>query len=138
MDIVSRVKTLNLPGGEYCVFGSGVLEIHGIRKANDVDLLVTEKLYQELKERGWKRKWFFWRMLWCKVIVNGQNEAFTNLHWAASYRPNTKDLIHRAEYYHGVSFLRLKDLLAFQLHLPRKKDVRGCRLIEEFLMETSR
>lgn len=132
MDIVSRVKILNLPKGEYCVFGSGVLEIHGIRKAKDVDVLVTEKLYQELKQQGWKRKWFFWRTLWSKAIVKGTNEAFNNLYWANSYRPKTEDLIARAEYYDGIPFLTLHDLLEFQRNLPRKKDKDGVRRVEAY------
>ncbi|MEQ1499932.1 MAG: hypothetical protein ABL917_00990 [Parcubacteria group bacterium] len=132
MDILSRVKALNLPVGEYCVFGSGVLEIHGIRKAKDVDVLVTEELYKQLKKSGWKRKWFFWRTLWAKAIVNGENEAFTTLRWANSYNPDTKDLIKRAEYYDGVPFLRLEDLLAFQRNLPREKDKRGVKLMENY------
>jgi hypothetical protein len=133
MDITSRAKALNLPSGEYCVFGSGVLEVHGIRKAKDVDVLVTENLYKKLKKVGWKRKWFFWRTLWAKCITNGQNEAFTNLYWGMSYRPNTNDLIKRAEYHSGVPFLRLEDLLEFQRKLPREKDKRGVKMMEEYL-----
>jgi hypothetical protein len=134
MDIISRAKALNLPQGQYCIFGSGVLEVHGIRKAKDIDILVTEELYKELKKQGWKRKWFFWRTLWAKCITNGQNEAFTNLHWAWSYRPNTNELINRAEYHDGVPFLRLEDLLVFQRNLPREKDKRGVKMIEEYLL----
>ncbi len=133
MDIISRVKLLNLPIGEYCVFGSGVLEIHGIRKARDVDVLVTENLYKQLKESGWKRKWFFWRTLWAKAIVNGENEAFTNLRWANSYKPITQDLINRAEFHDGIPFLRLEDLLEFTSHLPRKKDKKGVVLMKNYL-----
>ncbi len=132
MDIISRVKELNLPIGKYCIFGSGVLEIHNIRKAKDVDILVTEDLYLELKKQGWKRKWFFWRTLWCKVIVNGTNEAFTNLYWANKYRPATKELISRAEYFEGIPFLQLEDLLRFQRNLPRKKDKDGVKMMEDY------
>ncbi|MCF7865337.1 MAG: hypothetical protein K9M11_02420 [Candidatus Pacebacteria bacterium] len=131
MDIVSRVKVLNLPVGKYCVFGSGVLEIHGIRKAKDVDVLVTPDLYLELKKQGWKRKWIFWRTFFCKAITNGSNEAFTNLHWGA-FQPDTTELIKRAEFFDGIPFLRLEDLLAFLLYSPRKKDKDGVRRIEEY------
>jgi hypothetical protein len=104
-DIVSRVKELNLPLGEYCVFGSGVLEIYGIRKAKDVDLLVTENLYNKLKKEGWKRKWFFWRTLWAKCRVYGDNEAFTNLHWRNKYRPNSIYLLNSLHLKFRLSFL---------------------------------
>lgn len=134
MDIVSRVKLLKLPVGQYCVFGSGVLEIHGIRKAKDVDILVNNELYKKLKKDGWKRKWFFWRTLWGRCIVSGHNEAFTNLYWAKKYRPNTQDLINRAESHGGIPFLPLQDLLEFQRNLPRKKDKQGVVLMEKYLL----
>jgi hypothetical protein len=133
MDIISRAKVLNLPIGQYCIFGSGVLEIHGIRTAKDVDILVTEDLYKKLKNEGWKRKWIWWRTLWCKCVTHGQNEAFTNLYWGKKYRPSTQDLIVRAELYDGIPFLRLEDLLEFQRNLPREKDKQGVRMIEEYL-----
>jgi hypothetical protein len=133
VDIVTRVKALNFPAGEYCVFGSGVLERHGIRKAKDVDILVTKKLYLKLRKSGWKRKWIFWRTLSCKAVVNGEYEAFTNLYWAHAYRPDTEALIRRAEYFEGIPFLRLQDLLEFQRNLPREKDKSGVKQIEEFL-----
>ena len=133
MDIISRVKALNLPIGKYCVFGSGLQEIHGLKKAKDVDLLVTEDLYNELKNQGWKRKWFFWRTLWCKRIVSGENEAFTNLFWGLTYRPDTHALIVRAEIHDGIPFLRLEDLLEFTKRLPRKKDKRHAEIIENYL-----
>lgn len=58
MDIVTKVKELNLPHGQYVVFGSGPLAVHSIRETRDVDLLVTDKFYNRLKEQGWEeREW---------------------------------------------------------------------------------
>jgi hypothetical protein len=133
MDIISRVKLLNLSIGQYCVFGSGVLEIHGIRKAKDVDILVTEELYKKLKNEGWKRKWFYWRTIWSKCVTKGDCEAFNNLHWAKSYRPDTKKMISQAELHDGIPFLRLEDLLEFQRNLPREKDKTGVKMMEDYL-----
>lgn len=131
MDIVSRVKALNLPLGKYCVFGSGVLEIYGIRKAKDVDVLVDKDLYKELSTQGWKRKWIFWRVFICKAITNGPNEAFTNIHWG-KYKPDTNSLIKNAELFQGVPFLSLEELLNFKRLLPREKDINDAKLIEEY------
>ena len=50
-DIVSAVKNLHLPTGKYCVVGGGALAARGLRIYNDVDLIVTPDLYQELKIR---------------------------------------------------------------------------------------
>jgi hypothetical protein len=53
MEIIKEVKSLNLPIGQYVVFGSGPLQIHGIRESNDVDLLVLPGLFEKLKGEGW-------------------------------------------------------------------------------------
>jgi hypothetical protein len=49
VDIFREVKALDLPFGEYVVFGSGPLAAHGIRPTSDVDLFVTTMLYEKLK-----------------------------------------------------------------------------------------
>jgi hypothetical protein len=132
MDIVSRVKALSLPLGKYCVFGSGVLEVHGIRKAKDVDILIDEELYQELRKRGWKRYWFFWRLLTCKALKKGDVECFTNCK-NGIFKIETADLIRNAQMIDGVPFMHLKELKDFKLGAGRNKDVKDVRLIEEYL-----
>lgn len=132
MDILSRIKKLNLPIGKYLVYGSGVMEVHGIRKARDVDILVNEYLYKELKELRWKRKWFFKRVFLCKVLVKGDVEAYTNLKWK-KYQEKTDDLIKRAEIIEGVPFMKLKDYLVYKKHLPREKDKEDVKLITDYL-----
>ncbi|MFA5841907.1 MAG: hypothetical protein WC835_03050 [Candidatus Paceibacterota bacterium] len=44
MNIAQRVKKLNFPIGEYVVVGSGLLDALGLRKANDIDVAITQKL----------------------------------------------------------------------------------------------
>jgi hypothetical protein len=132
MDIIARIKALNLPVGKYVVFGSAVMEIHGIRPAKDIDIAITEELYQELKRRGWKRKWNFKRLLTCKALKLGGNEAFTNLYWKA-YQIPTKDLIKNAEFFEGIPFMSLRDYLFYKTHLPRQKDKDDVVLIENYL-----
>ena len=38
-NFISRVKELNLPEGEFMVCGSAILDVLGIRKAQDIDIL---------------------------------------------------------------------------------------------------
>lgn len=47
MNIFAKLKELDFPPGQYVVVG-GAMEAHGIRKSNDLDILVTPKLYQQL------------------------------------------------------------------------------------------
>lgn len=139
MDIISRIKELNLPVGKYIVYGSGVLEAHGIRKARDIDLIVDEGLYQELKKRGWKRKVLFSTRMWhCKALSDGRgNEAYTNLKWR-SYDVKTPYLIENAEMIKGIPFMQLKGYLDYKKLLPRAKDKEDVKLIERYLNEQTK
>jgi hypothetical protein len=132
MDVISRIKALNLPIGKYIVFGSSVMEVHGIRKAKDVDLIIDQDLYKELKRRGWKRHWFFKRVLVCKALKKDGNEAFTHIKWK-NYRVENDELIGNAEVIDGVPFMRLEEYLKYKKCLPRMKDKRDVTLIEEYL-----
>lgn len=50
IELVDFIKSLNLPEGEYSVLSSGSLVIRGIYdKANDLDLHVTEKCFEYIK-----------------------------------------------------------------------------------------
>jgi hypothetical protein len=132
MNIVSRIKDLNLPMGQYVVFGSAVMEVHGIRPAKDIDIVIDQGLYQELKRRGWRRKWNFKRVLTCKALQFENNEAFTNLYWK-DYRITTGELINNAELIDGVPFMSIQDYLLYKKHLPREKDKKDVILLENYL-----
>ena len=49
MNIIKLVKKLDLPIGQYVVFGSGPLDVHGIRETWDVDICVKPELFEKLK-----------------------------------------------------------------------------------------
>lgn len=132
MDIISKIKSLNLPIGKYIVFGSSVMEVHGIRKAKDVDLIVDKDVYKELKRRGWKRHWFFKRVLTCKALKKDGNEAFSHIKWK-NYRVENDELFKNAEIIEGVPFMELNEYLRYKRCLPREKDKRDVKLIEAYL-----
>jgi hypothetical protein len=54
MTIISRIKQLRLPYGQYVVVGSGTLEVLGIRQAADIDIAVLPALHTALRATG---KW---------------------------------------------------------------------------------
>ena len=132
MNILERVKALHLPDGEYAVIGSGILAAKKIREAKDIDLVVTEKLLNELRARGWKRIWFFRGMLYRKLIRSGDAEAFSNVHYK-KYNHSAEEIIRGAEHIDGIPFMSLGELIEFKKALGREKDIRDIQLIEEYL-----
>jgi hypothetical protein len=47
------VLELDLPDGHYAVFGDAALAAHDLMSADEIDLIVTPELFDELRERGW-------------------------------------------------------------------------------------
>lgn len=129
MDIIRKVKSLNLPLGEYAVFGSGPLVIRGIREAHDIDVVVTPELYQKLKKEGWKEK------VWeggGKHLAKGVFEVTTK--WGCGeYNPAIDQLIDEAEIMDEIPFVRLEEVLKWKQAFGREKDKRDIQLIEDFL-----
>ena len=46
--LLEELKKLNLPKDKYIIFGSGPMAIRGIRDSEDIDVLVTKALFEEL------------------------------------------------------------------------------------------
>ena len=51
MNYLNELEQLNLPKGKYVIFGSGPLSIRGLRENHDLDILVTEDLWNKLSEQ---------------------------------------------------------------------------------------
>ena len=132
MDIVNEVKKLNLPDGQYVVFGSGILAAKGIRPARDIDLLVLPELFKQLQKNGWKRKYFFRRVLTCKLITHANVEAFSHA-YHGRYRTSVEELIQSAEIINGVPFMNLNELKNFKVALGRPKDLKDAMLINKYI-----
>jgi len=47
---LDELKSLNLPKGKFAIFSSGPLSVRGLRKNEDLDVLVTPDLWNELAE----------------------------------------------------------------------------------------
>ena len=48
-ELLNEFRKLNLPDGKYAIYGNEPLGIRRIREVNDLDVIVTDDLYQELK-----------------------------------------------------------------------------------------
>lgn len=123
------LKELNFPQGDYVVVGGGVLEAHGIRKTDDLDILVTPQLFQKLRLEGWLE--LSMPKLKLKRYLDGpirKIELYLDVN-AGHFHPTTEELISRSSNIQGFSFLRLEDLLQFKLAYNRPKDLKDVELI---------
>lgn len=129
MNIVKEIKKLGFPKGSYVVFGSGPLTVRGIRKTSDIDLVVTKDLYEKLKNKGWKEHIF---PSGKKVVIRKNVEIAPNWDYG-NYNPSLEELLETADYFEGIPFVNLKEVIKWKKAFRREKDLEDIKLIEKHL-----
>lgn len=132
MNIFEEIRKLNLPLGEYIVLGSGVLGALRIREIGDIDLLVSERLFDELKDNGWGYGEIKIEGRMRKKLSKEYIEVYKDF-WYGKEKPETMHMIAEAYMINGIPFLPLRKLLEIKSVLGREKDLRDIKLIEEYL-----
>lgn len=132
MDISEKIKELNLPKGSYTIAGGSVLQAHGLREANDIDILVLPKLYKQIRMNGWpEQETATGRIVLVKGVYEiGRDWGFSR--W--SYSAKVTDLIKNSDIINGIPFVTLEETLRWKKSLRRRKDIPDIQLIEEYLM----
>lgn len=54
MNHTEKAKELDLPIDQFVLVGGSVLDIHKIRKSDDIDVVVSPHAFEVLRKRGWK------------------------------------------------------------------------------------
>jgi hypothetical protein len=130
INIISNVKKFHLPIGKYAVVGGGALAARGIRGYNDVDLIVTEDLYEQLKNDGWEEKekhanYFH--------LYRDDAEVAKNFIHIDGCPLNPVDVIKNSDIIEDIPFMSLDDLLKLKQALGREKDLKDIELIMKYL-----
>lgn len=129
MNIIQKIKELNLPKDQYVVICSGIMDVLGIRKANDIDLAVTKSLHQKLRDTGeWEEFEEYGKIFLKKDVfeINGE------LNWE-KYNTTTEEAIRTSLIIEGIPFLNLEETIKLKIASGREKDIRDVELIREYL-----
>lgn len=140
MTIFERVKKLNFPIGQYIVVG-GAMEAYGIRKVNDVDIIATEELFEDLIKQGWQPKA-------CRPGDVGRDgkkrklrkddvSIISEYSWLDAYFAKTEDLIANSDMIEGIPFVKLEELLKWKEVCRREKDIADIKLIQDYFLKHS-
>ena len=134
---VERIKELALPPHEYVVIGSGILDALGIRKARDIDIVASKKLFKELSSnrKVWKKKWFFLGFMERKAIQKDGVEIYSRFKYR-NYKYDFQAIADRVIVVDEIPFMNLDDLIELKKHLGRPKDLKDIKLIEEYKKNT--
>lgn len=125
-ELFERVKELGLPAGSYAIFGSGPMAVRSLRECRDIDLVVTDELFEEYKNvSGWE----------LKDIEGMEMLVKDGIEMAADWRPGEWDveqLIEDADIIEGLPFVRLAEVLKWKKLLKRGKDLKDIEILENY------
>ena len=128
MGIIKRFFELNLPPEHCVVIGSGLLDALNLRESSDIDLVVSEELFERLRQAdGWQAEVKYGET----VLTKGDAEVW--LSWGSRGTPNFKQLYEQGVSLDGVRFVDPVFLLNWKKARASDKDLRDVKLLEEYL-----
>lgn len=121
LNSIDRIKSLNMPQDECIAIGGSALAVRGIRESKGVDLVVTEAVYDILRDKGWKE---FVHDDGKRILSRNGYQIMQRWmgHDFSYFRENS-------EYVSGILVMGFEDLIACKTRLGRKKDVQDIALI---------
>jgi hypothetical protein len=131
--IITAVKSLNLPAGSYIVFGSCPLAAAGIRESSDIDLVVSHEIFDALCAAGWQRHDDKGTVQSC---TQGPFDVHTGWDFG-TYNPTLADLLKTANLIDAVPFASLSEVREWKSVSARPKDLVDVALIDDYLKNNS-
>jgi hypothetical protein len=124
-EVRKAIDQLPVTTGELIVVGSSILEILGIRKSHDLDMMVREATFQHITSAGYSATHY--------ADGTGKIEL-DNAEIMHNWLGKTyDDLITDIVRINDVQFLSLRSLRALKLEQGRPKDLRDIALIDSYL-----
>jgi hypothetical protein len=112
---------------KYIVFGSGPLMIRGLVEGHDLDVFVSDDIFEEYKKKvGWK-------LNQCKKDYTISKDG---IELSKTWKPGEWDLnelINDAEYINDIPFVSLNITKQWKLLKGREKDLNHIKVIDRYL-----
>lgn len=133
-ELFDELRELKLPVGEFLVTASGPMGIRMLREMSDVDLKVTDKLWEELAKT---HKVFYDNCEVMKLRLSDNIEVMCEASFAGRNQdaPKIEQQLCEAEIIDGLPFENIQTTLYFKKKSSREKDARDVVLIEKWLQE---
>ena len=124
---MDELKKLNLPSDEFSVFGSGPMAIRGLKEPGDMDIIVTENLWNKLKQKYELVK----KPNYEYLTVNGIDffHDWTHPGYDLNKLINDSDIIQR------VRFVKLEAVLEWKLKRNLEKDKKDIDILKKHLKQ---
>jgi len=129
MSLFDRVKSLNLPGSDFAIFGSGPLIVRGIIPAsNDLDIICRGQAWETVKAIG---ELEYLRKYDVTVVSMCDGRLTFGTKWAIG-EFDVDELIDGAEETDGLPFVRLEHVTNYKEISKRPKDLRHIEALKAY------
>ena len=123
------VREMNLPMGEYAIFGSGPLLIRGIiDDSNDLDIICRGAAWDRVRKVGELR---YLKQYDVTIATMADGRITFGSEWGiGNFDVNV--LIDTAEEIQGLPFVRLEHVIEYKRIANRRKDIRHLDAIDKY------
>ena len=127
--LFEQLKSLNLPAGDFAIFGSGPLIVRDIVPAsNDLDIICRGQVWEDLQSMG-ELQYLAEYGLSIVKMLNGRL-TFGNRWGIGDF--DTDELIDRAELIDGLPFVRLEHVESYKKISKRRKDLQHLQALKSY------
>lgn len=125
-EVIAEILALELQADQYIVAGGASMTIRGLRDTSDIDLVVTQELFDRLSALEWVQKP---RPNGQPGLKRGRVEVYLDV-TTPSHAPSIEWLLARADFLAGIPLVDLDTLLAWKQGYGREKDQRDVELLQ--------
>lgn len=126
-DLFQRVREMKIPLGKYALFGSAPLGIRKLRDCHDIDIIVTEDLWDKYKSKNWE----------IRAMPHASQYLWNNgVELWKDWKPGNWDiqkLIDEAEIIDGLPFVKLEHIVEWKKLHSREKELKDIEIIKKSL-----
>ena len=136
--LLSVMKKLSLPKGQFAIFGGACLTAHDIRPTSDLEIFVTPDLYAKLKRQGWQERvtGSTGATYQTKTILDVPILVFVTC-GSDRWQPNADAYITNPEIISDLPLMPLREMRAWKAATARPKDLIDVKLIDVHFAENT-
>lgn len=130
-NLLAQLDKLDLPSDQYAITSSGALAVRKIREAHDLDIIVTDKLWNKLAQKYPVKKGQD-----CDNIFIGDIQIMGNFYIKPEEdKYPVNEQIDTADIIDGKRYVNLNIIKFYKHQWGRPKDLQDIKLIEDYLKE---
>ena len=129
-NFTKRAKNIGVPTDQFVVIGGGLLDVLGIRAAQDVDAVLSRQAFDSLLDND---EWTLGDSPTGQFLAKDGYELWRDWSSDGSDHPDFDDLLPSTVMIEGVRYVTPEYLIARKRQMGRDKDFEDIRKLESYL-----